>query len=139
MDITVSFSSGKRVDAHFEGFTVKTDQPPALGGAGAEAAPYELFLASMATCAGIFALGFCQARGLSTEGLSLVQHNTFDPVSHLVTEVRYTLTLPNTFPEKYRGAIVKAVENCKVKKSLAQPPTFAVTVAPSPDTLGDQV
>lgn len=128
MDIAVTFPGGKRVDANFSGFTVRTDQPPALGGDASEPAPYELFLASMATCAGIYALGFCQARKLPTEGLSVVQHNTFDPETHLVTAVRYTLQLPKDFPERYRTAIARAVENCKVKKSLASPPTFAVDV-----------
>jgi uncharacterized OsmC-like protein len=93
MDIAVTFPGGKRVDANFSGFTVRTDQPPEFGGDASEAAPYELFLASMATCAGIYALGFCQARKLPTEGLSVVQHHTFDPETHLVTSVRYTLQL----------------------------------------------
>jgi putative redox protein len=74
-------------------------------------------------------LGFCQARGLPTEGLALVQHHEVDPVSKLVNRVRPELTLPPGFPEQYRPAIVRAAENCKVKKTIAAAPSFEVVVA----------
>src|SRR5215471_4208280 len=60
MDIEVSFPGGKRVDAQVGEFAIRTDQPEALGGAGTAPTPYDLFLASLATCAGIYVLGFCQ-------------------------------------------------------------------------------
>ena len=128
MDIEVRFPGGKRVDAAFDGFVVATDQPAALGGAGSAPAPYDLFLASIATCAGIYALGFCQARSLSTDGLRLVQRHVLDAETHLVREVQLELTLPVGFPEKYRTAIQRAVEGCKVKKTIAAAPTFSVAL-----------
>lgn len=126
MDITVSFPGGKRVDACFGDHLVATDQPPDLGGDDAAPAPFDLFLASLATCAGIYVLGFCQARNLPTEGLALRQHVIFDEATHLPTDVRVEITLPAGFPERYRAAIVRAAENCKVKKALAAPPRFEV-------------
>jgi ribosomal protein S12 methylthiotransferase accessory factor len=129
MDIEVRFPGGKRVDAAFDGFVVATDQPAELGGAGSAPAPYDLFLASIATCAGIYALGFCQARSLSTEGLRLVQRHVLDADTHLVREVQLELTLPVGFPDKYRTAILRAVEGCKVKKTIAAAPTFSVALA----------
>src|SRR5678815_4255041 len=100
MDIEVFFPGHKRVDARVGDFVVKTDQPPDLGGDGSAIAPYDLFLASLATCAGIYVLGFCQARGLSTEGLGLVQRHEIDPDTKLVRRVRIELTLPTGFPER---------------------------------------
>lgn len=134
MDISLSFPGGKRVDAHFGAFTVHTDQPPELGGADEAPAPYDLFLASLATCAGIFALGFCQSRGLSTEGLALRQTVELDPTTHLATAVRIHLTPPRGFPEKYLSTLARVVESCKVKKSILHPPEFFVSVEniPSP-------
>jgi ribosomal protein S12 methylthiotransferase accessory factor len=126
MNIELEFPGGKRVDARVGSFVVKTDQPAELGGEGTALAPYELFLASLATCAGIYALGFCQARGIATEGLGLTQRHELDAKSGRVTKVSLELRLPPGFPETHRAAIVRAVENCKVKKSLAEPPTFEV-------------
>jgi ribosomal protein S12 methylthiotransferase accessory factor len=128
MDIEVTFPGGKQVDAAFGSFVVHTDQSVELGGAGAQPGPYEYFLAALASCAGIYALGFCQARGLPTEGLGLTQRHEYDAKSGRVTAVRYELQLPAGFPETHRAAIVRAVENCKVKKSLLEPPTFETVV-----------
>jgi ribosomal protein S12 methylthiotransferase accessory factor len=74
-------------------------------------------------------LGFCQARQLSTEGLSLSQHVDFDAETHLPTKVTLTVNLPEGFPEKYRAAIVRTAEQCKVKKSIAAPPEVTVAAA----------
>lgn len=128
MDIEVSFPGGKRVDARIGRHVVATDQPAALGGEDGAPAPFDLFLASIATCGGIYALGFCQARGLSTEGLKLTQRIEADPETKLPVAVRIDLELPPGFPEKYRAGIQRAVEGCRVKKAIAMAPRFEVRV-----------
>jgi ribosomal protein S12 methylthiotransferase accessory factor len=125
-DITVTFPGGKRVDAHVGAHVVRTDQPVESGGEGSAAAPFDVFLASLATCAGIYVLGFCQARGLSTEGLGLRQSVELDPATHLPKRIHIELSLPPTFPEKYRVAIARAAEGCKVKRTIAAAPAFDV-------------
>ncbi len=129
MDITVTFPGGKRVDARVGAHSIQTDQPIRGGGQDAAPAPFDLFLASLATCAGIYVLGFCQARGLSSDGLALAQHHTYDPTTRELTAVTLELTLPDGFPDKYRDAIVRAAESCKVKKVLAHPPAIEVAIA----------
>ncbi len=133
MDIEVTFPGGKRVDARVGEFVVHTDQPVELGGAGSAIAPFELFLASLASCAGIYALGFCQARKLPTEGLKLTQHYELNADTKLPAKVSITLQLPDGFPEMYRGAIVRAVEGCKVKKTVVSQPVFEVAALPPRD------
>lgn len=139
MDITVTFPGGKRVDAGVAGRHIPTDQPVAGGGEGSAPEPFHLFLASLATCAGIYVLGFCQARGIPTAGLSLVQHHDFDPETKRLTGVTMDVGLPPDFPEKYRAAVLRAAENCKVKKTIEAPPRFEVRAVASkrPDG-GDQ-
>jgi putative redox protein len=129
MDIAVTFPGGKRVDAQVGDHVIRTDQPVSAGGEDSAPAPFDLFLASVATCAGIYVLGFCQARGLSTEGVSLTQSVDYDAETHLPKHVRISLTLPPSFPEKYRSAIVRAAESCKVKKTIAAQPSFEIGLA----------
>ncbi|MFO0674508.1 MAG: OsmC family protein [Polyangiaceae bacterium] len=126
MEILVTFPGNKRVDAQFGAHHVSTDQPVELGGADAAPAPFDLFLTSLATCAGIYVLGFCQARKIPTEGLALRQIVESDPKTHLPTHVKLEITLPPGFPSEYRAAVVRAAEGCKVKKALAAPPAFEV-------------
>lgn len=122
--VEVSFPGGKKVDSHIKGFTVNTDQPVAGGGENSAPSPFDLFLASLASCAGIYALGFCQSKGLSTEGLKLEMDGERNPDTGLIGKITLDLTLPEGFPDKYKAAILKSMELCTVKKHLANPPSF---------------
>lgn len=123
MEILIDFPGGSRVDAHFGSFTVPTDQPPAAGAP----TPFELFLASIGTCVGIYILGFCRKRGLCTEGIQIIQRMNADPVNGMIDEIDLDIIVPATFPEKYRESLIRSAELCKVKKHLETPPKFSIT------------
>ena len=133
-DIEVRFPGGKRVDAHIGSYVVRTDQPVDAGGEGSAVAPFDLFLASIATCAGIYVVGFCQARGLSTDGIGLRQHVEVDATTKLPTRIHLELRLPDSFPEKYRLPILRAAEGCKVKKTMAAAPVVDVVLGGAAST-----
>ena len=123
MEMVIDFPGGARVDAHFGSFVVRTDQPPAASAPS----PFETFLASIGACAGIYVLGFCQQRGLPTEGLRIIQRTHTDPVRHMVGKIDLEIQVPPNFPDKYLESLVRAAELCAVKKHLEQPPVFEVT------------
>lgn len=126
MDMKITFPGGKRVDAETEGFRIATDQGVKSGGEGSAPEPFTLFLASIGTCAGIYVLSFCQTRQIPTEGVSLVQRSEFDPETKKLLRVHLDIQVPPGFPEKYLGALQKAADNCKVKRTLAAPPEFTI-------------
>jgi ribosomal protein S12 methylthiotransferase accessory factor len=127
--LDVQFPGGKRVDVRIRGFEVKTDQSIKSGGAASQPEPFDLFLSSLAACAGIYALSFCQSRNLSTEGLGLSMHWERDNKNPLNARVQYRLTLPTDFPEKYRPGIVKSMELCAVKRYVQNPPEFTTEIS----------
>ncbi len=132
MDITVTFPGGKRVDAQVGNFTVHTDQPALGGGDDTAPAPFSLFLSSLGTCAGIYVLSFLQNRGLPWEGVRLHQRHEVDPVTHRLARVRIEIELPPGVPEKYRPALVRAAEQCAVKRTMEAPPEFEVVTVAAP-------
>ena len=71
MDMKVTFTGGSKVDAEYKGFVIKTDQPQQNGGENSAPSPFDYFIASIGTCAGIYALKFLQQRNISTENVSL--------------------------------------------------------------------
>jgi len=127
MSMQISFPGGVAVSAQVGSFNILTDQPSAAGGQGSAPAPYDLFLASIGTCAGFFALRFCQQRELTTEGLSLSLDYHRDPEKKKLQKVVIRIQLPDNFPEKYRSAIIRATDQCAVKRALVDPPEFEVT------------
>lgn len=124
MDMVVSFPGGKRVDASFRGLTVKTDQPVQAGGQGSAPSPFEVFLASVGTCAGIYVLGFCQQRGIPTEEIRIVQSLDVNPSTYMIEQINLDIQLPKDFPEQYKEAVIRSAQMCAVKKHLENPPQF---------------
>jgi len=126
MDMKVYFPGGRRVYADYHGHTIATDQPAHGGGEDSAPAPFDLFLASIGTCAGIYALGFMQQRGIDPEGSDITMTPHFDPNVGMISRIDLDLKLPKDFPEKYKAAIIKAMNLCAVKKHMHQEPEFAI-------------
>ncbi|MHB8778979.1 MAG: OsmC family protein [Anaerolineales bacterium] len=122
MEMLIDFPGGSRVDAHFGSHTVPTDQPPV----SSAPMPFELFLASIGTCAGIYVLGFCRQRNLPTDDIRIVQRNHPNR-SGMIEKIDLEIQVPPSFPAQYYEALVRSAELCKVKKTLEQPPVFEVT------------
>ena len=127
-DILVTFPGGKKVDAEIAGHVVRTDQPKDNGGDDSAPSPFNLFLASIGTCAGIYVLGFLRSRELPTEGVQIRQAYTVDEATHVLKTVTLEIRLPPSVPEKYHPAIIRAADMCAVKKAIHAQPTFDVRV-----------
>lgn len=120
MQMEVVFPGGDRVDARVGDMVIHTDQD------GSAPAPFLLFLASIATCAGIYVVSFCRHRGLSTDGVRVLQRTRTNRETHMVEALEIDIVVPPDFPEKYHAALVRAADQCAVKRHLADPPEITV-------------
>ena len=118
MSMEITFPGGVAVEAQFAGFTIRCDQPESAGGMNSAPSPFVLFLAALGNCAGYFTLRFCQERDLPTEGLKLTMDVERDAATHRLNKVTIRINLPEGFPEKYQKAIVKAGNQCTVKRTM---------------------
>ena len=125
--INIIFPGGKKVIAQMGDRLIATDQSIESGGEGSAPEPFTLFLASLATCAGYYALQFCLSRDISPQGMSCRTVFYSDEQERRYTAVRIALKLPPGFPDKYRDAIVRAMDSCAVKKHLLLPPKFEIS------------
>jgi putative redox protein len=122
----VTFDGGKVITAHIGGHSIRTDQPVSAGGQNSAPAPFELFMASIGTCAGIYIKSFCDQRNIPSENIKIIQTSEYDKATGLPTKIKIDIQLPEDFPEKYKAAVINAAELCKVKKTIANPPKFEV-------------
>jgi len=122
----ITFDGGKVVTAHIHGHIIKTDQSTESGGGNSAPAPFDLFLASIGTCAGIYVKSFCDNRQIPTDGIKIIQTNDFDNETGLPVNISLEIKLPPEFPEKYKASLIHVAELCKVKKSIDKPPKFEV-------------
>ena len=123
--MTVTLPGGRRANATYLGFEIATDQSIEHGGDASAPEPFDLFLASLATCAGAYVVGFCANRDIPTDGVRIVQTWDRDGEGRLVT-VAISIEVPPAFPEKYHEALVRVASKCSVKKAIENPPGFVV-------------
>ena len=129
MEMTIDFAGNKRVTSTYKGFTIETDQPTSEGGDGSAPEPFDLFLASLGTCAGVYIVYFCESRQIPTEGITMTLKFAHNPKTHLVETIVMDIDLPSDFPHKYRQAVIRAAQMCTVKRLLVQPPEIIVSAA----------
>ena len=122
----VTFDGGKVITAHLNDHIIRTDQSVMSGGQNSAPAPYDLFLASIGTCAGIYVKSFCDQRDITSENIKIIQSVEFDSQTKLPANIKLDIQLPADFPEKYKAAVVNAAELCAVKKTINNPPKFEI-------------
>jgi putative redox protein len=125
MEITLD--GGKVVTAHSQGHAIITDQPVSGGGGNTAPSPFELFLASIGTCAGVYVKSFCDNRKIPTDNIKIIQKTEYNKETGLPVNITIDIKLPADFPEKYRASVISVAELCKVKKSINNPPVFQIT------------
>ena len=128
MRMEIGFPGNRKVSAKVRQFEVMTDQPVYGGGDDTAPSPFELFLASLGTCAGIYVKGFCMQRGISTDGIRIIQEAEPGPQPGLLGKIRLLIEVPPDFPEQYKNAVIQSASLCAVKKNLETPPTFDIAV-----------
>lgn len=126
MEMQIYFDGNKKVNAELNGQVIKTDQPMQGGGEGSAPSPFDLFLASIGTCAGIYVKGFCDQRGISSEDIKIIQKLNFDSSTRLIDKIDLEIQVPENFPEKYKEAIINSANLCAVKRHLQQAPEIDV-------------
>jgi uncharacterized OsmC-like protein len=127
-EMVVTFPGNLKVSAQINDMIITTDQPEKSGGDNSGPSPFTLFTASLATCAGYFALKFCRSRKIDTEGMILSMKYAWDNELKKYPQMDLELTLPPEFPDKYKDAIVRAMDQCVVKKHILDPPEIHVRV-----------
>ena len=120
MVLKIKFSGASRVDAEYGNMNIKTNQD------GTAPAPFALFLASIGTCAGIYVKNFCDQRGISAENIEITQKMDVDPMTRMIRNITLKIDLPEEFPAKYKDAVIRAADQCAVKKHLVSPPEINV-------------
>lgn len=125
----ITFEGGKIITALVNGHNVRTDQPVDGGGTGSAPSPFDLYLASIGTCAGVYVKSFCDNRKIPADNIRITQHTEFSKETGLPVSITIDIQLPADFPEKYRDSVIGVAELCKVKKSIANPPVFKITAS----------
>lgn len=129
MQMEITLGEGRKVSAEYNGHIIQTDQPLQYGGENSAPAPFDLFLASLGTCAGFYVKIFCLKRNIPTDNIKIVQTMSVDENTAMISDIKIDIKLPADFPEKYKDAVVNSANLCAVKKHIQNPPLFEVVTS----------
>ena len=130
-ELVITLDGRRRITAHVGGHEIRTDQPASNGGEDSAPSPFQVFLASLGTCAGIFLQGFCATRGIDTSGILIHELPHYD-AQGVLESVELWVDLPGDFPQRYREPLLRVIEQCSVKRAIAAKPGFLVRISDAP-------
>jgi putative redox protein len=129
--VTVRHLDGDRLRIQVRGHELLTDQPVEEGGEDTAPTPTELFLASLAACAGFYAERFLRRHELPTEGLVIACEWAWAHDPMRVGGVELTVDAPGLTPERYQ-AFERVIEHCTIHNTLRKPPEVRFKVLTEP-------
>jgi putative redox protein len=126
MKLEVDLAQGFRFKAVCRNHEVITDQSEKEGGTDQAMTPAELFIASLGTCIGVYAVRFCRRHNLPTEGLKVSMDWTVvkDPVR--IGSVKAEIHYPHDIPDAERQGLLRMAEACFVHESIVHKPEIVI-------------
>jgi ribosomal protein S12 methylthiotransferase accessory factor len=126
MEIQVELDGGKRVSTRIGNHRIATDQPVRDGGEDSAPAPFDLFLASLATCAGFFVQSYCQSKQIDTTGITLTLTTQREPGSKTPSRIVTTIGIPRHLPDHLHKTLCRVARQCSVARTIEAGPELAV-------------
>jgi putative redox protein len=127
MEVTVEHLGAVQFEIKARQHTIACDQPPENGGFDEGMTPPELFLASLASCAGFYAAQYLRKFKLATEGthVRVVADKVKDPVPR-IDNFRIEIETPLELTDQHRTGVERAVHHCLIHNTLLHPPKITI-------------
>jgi len=126
MKLEVSLQEGFQFKALCGKHEVRTDQPEKEGGTDQAMTPAELFVASLGTCIGVYAVRFCKRHHLPTEGMKVLMDWTVVKDPARIGSIKAELHYPHNIPETEKKGLLRMAEACFVHETILHKPEITV-------------
>lgn len=130
-EIVTSYKGRMLFESECGEYTIETDVPLSMGGAGRAPKAPELFVASLGACIGSFVVDYCRRAGVDATGLTVTM--SFEGANNpmRLVNLRARVDLPNGGEEaaKRRDAIQRVAEHCTLHETIAMWQGLEIDVA----------
>jgi len=130
MKLEVNLQQGFVFKAVCGAHEVFTDQHAAEGGTDKAMTPAELFIASLGTCIGVYAVRFCSRHNLPTAGLKVSMDWTVVKDPWRIGAIKAEIHYPHDIPETEKKGLLRMAEACFVHESIIHKPDIVVELKP---------
>ncbi len=127
--ITTKLHGRYRFENAMRSHTLVVDQPLSSNGTDEGPTPPELLVTALGTCAGVYAVFFCEKHGISTEGLTV--YTDYEKMNNpaRIGKMDITIELPAGIPAELEEAFWHTVHACLIHNTFTTPPEVTMTLA----------
>jgi uncharacterized OsmC-like protein len=116
--IVVTHDGGLRFAAQVRSHRVIVDQPRGAGGLDSAPMPIEMLGVSLGTCIALYVQQFCQARGLSCDGMRVEVEQQGARNPNRVGQFVVRVVLPHPLPPPYAEMLERVARSCPAHGTL---------------------
>lgn len=99
------------------------DLPPQLKGTDKGLTPPELFVASLASCVGMYVQMYLSGQGLPSDGFKIVaKYEDAEDKPARIGRIGLNIVLPKGLPEEHKRPLMQMAHQCKVHNSICNLP-----------------
>lgn len=133
MELKVVHLDGVKFEVQARSHTIVCDQPAENGGEDAGMTPPELLLASLATCAGFYALQYLKARNLPESGLEVTVTAEKLKQPGRVGNFKIQVICPVELTPEQSEGLMRSVHHCTIHNTLLSLPKIEIELTvPTP-------
>jgi uncharacterized OsmC-like protein len=129
MEVRIQHGKDKQSEAFARFHRVVCDQPFNEGGGDTGMTPPELMLSALGCCAMHYATEYLRARNLAFDSTELRISATKGGQPARLTEIEIEVDAP-ALSVRARDGLMRAIDACLLKRTLADPPKLKVTLIP---------
>jgi uncharacterized OsmC-like protein len=128
MELNVTYLGNVQFEAEARGHKIVCDQPFDNHGDDEGMTPPELLLASLATCAGFYAVQYLKARNLSSDGLKVKVSSGKAKEPARMDGFVIDVEVPGLEDPQHIEGVRRSADKCLIKNTLKVPPSIEVRI-----------
>ena len=124
------YKGGFEFQAKSRNHTLTVDLPAELKGGDKGMTPPELLVASLASCVGMYALFYCNAQAIPTDGMKIVAGYEDAPEKPArIGKIKIDIIMPGDIAEEHRRPLMQMAGQCKVHNTICNLPDIEMKLA----------
>jgi uncharacterized OsmC-like protein len=132
MEVNVKLLGDVKFEVGARKHSLVCDQPAENGGSDEGMTPPELLLASLGTCAALYASAYLRKKGLTREGVEVrVTAEKAGPPARL-DNFRIEVRIPLALSEADRAGVDVAIHHCLIHNTLLHTPSIRIELQAPP-------
>ena len=128
-EMQVEYKGGWEFRADSRSHSIIIDLPAQMKGEDKGMTPPELFIASLASCVGVYVVDYCKAQNISTDGLKVVaNYEDVEGGPARIGKISLEIVMPGGVPQEHRNPLMKMAAQCKVHNTICTLPDIRMTL-----------